>query len=58
MTENKIQLAKVQMEEFKVLQDFEQIATSSQWNLHFDVETKDETVVNEEQKSSFSNERC
>ena len=34
MAENKIQLAKVQKEEFKALEDFEQIATPSQWNIH------------------------
>ena len=34
MSENKVQLAKAQMEEFKALEDFEQIASPSQWNLH------------------------
>ena len=34
MAENKTQLAKAQMQEFKALEDFEQIATPSQWNIH------------------------
>ena len=32
--ENKVRLARVQMEEFKALEDFEQIATPLQWNIH------------------------
>jgi hypothetical protein len=32
--ENKIQLAKAEMAEFKALQDFEKIATPIQWNIH------------------------
>ena len=35
LSENKIKLAKAQMEEFKALQDFEQIATPLQWNVHW-----------------------
>ncbi|CAF1260607.1 unnamed protein product [Rotaria sordida] len=34
MAENKIQLAKAQLDEFKALEEFEQIATPSQWNIH------------------------
>ncbi|CAF4471361.1 unnamed protein product [Rotaria magnacalcarata] len=34
VAETRIQLAKSQMAEFKALEDFEQIATSSQWNIH------------------------
>ena len=34
MAQTRIQLAKAQMEEFKALEDFEQIATATQWNLH------------------------
>ncbi|CAF4380331.1 unnamed protein product, partial [Rotaria magnacalcarata] len=32
--ETRVQLAKAQMAEFKALEDFEQIATPSQWNIH------------------------
>ncbi|CAF1497080.1 unnamed protein product [Rotaria sordida] len=35
MHETRIQLAKVQMDEFKALEDFEQIATPAQSNTHF-----------------------
>ncbi|CAF1212260.1 unnamed protein product [Rotaria sordida] len=35
MAQGRIQLAKAQMEEFKALEDFEQIATPTQWNTHF-----------------------
>lgn len=34
ISENKILLGKAQMQEFKALQDFEQIATPLQWNIH------------------------
>ena len=34
MAEIRTQLAKAQMEEFKALEDFEQIATPLQWNIH------------------------
>jgi hypothetical protein len=40
MAENKIQLAKVQLEEFKALEDFEQIATPLQWNIHLTLKPK------------------
>ncbi|CAF1368812.1 unnamed protein product [Rotaria sordida] len=35
MAQSRIQIAKAQMEEFKALEDFEQIATPAQWNTHF-----------------------
>ncbi|CAF1526503.1 unnamed protein product, partial [Rotaria sordida] len=35
MAQTRIQLAKAQMEEYKALEDFEQIATPTQWNTHF-----------------------
>ncbi|CAF3868665.1 unnamed protein product, partial [Rotaria sordida] len=35
MAQSRIQLAKAQMEEYKALEDFEQIATPAQWNTHF-----------------------
>ncbi|CAF1510802.1 unnamed protein product, partial [Rotaria sordida] len=35
MAQTRIQLAKAQMTEFKALEDFEQIATPTQWNTHF-----------------------
>ncbi|CAF1552774.1 unnamed protein product, partial [Rotaria sordida] len=34
MAETKVQLAKAQSDEFKALEEFEQIATPSQWNIH------------------------
>ncbi|CAF1498211.1 unnamed protein product [Rotaria magnacalcarata] len=34
MTENKIGLAQVQMEEYKALEHFKEIATPNQWNIH------------------------
>ncbi|CAF4151643.1 unnamed protein product, partial [Rotaria magnacalcarata] len=34
VAETRVQLAKAQMAEFKALEDFEQIATPSQWNIH------------------------
>ncbi|CAF1687840.1 unnamed protein product, partial [Adineta ricciae] len=34
IAENRIQLAKAQMEEFKALEDFQQIASPLQWNIH------------------------
>ncbi|CAF4430201.1 unnamed protein product [Rotaria socialis] len=40
MAENRIQLAKAQMAEFKALEDFEQIATPSQWNIHLMLKPK------------------
>ena len=40
MAENKIQLVKVQLEEFKALEDFEQIATPLQWNIHLTLKPK------------------
>ncbi|CAF3062984.1 unnamed protein product [Rotaria sp. Silwood2] len=38
--ENRIKLAKVQMDEFKVLEDFEKIATPAQSNLHIILKPK------------------
>jgi len=40
MTQGRIQLAKAQMEEFKALEDFEQIATPAQWNIHLILKPK------------------
>ncbi|CAF4154274.1 unnamed protein product [Rotaria sp. Silwood2] len=40
LSENKIKMAKMQMEEFKALQDFEQIATPLQWNIHLTLKPK------------------
>ncbi|CAF1318369.1 unnamed protein product [Rotaria magnacalcarata] len=40
IAENRIQLAKAQMAEFKALDDFEQIATPSQWNIHLMLKPK------------------
>ncbi|CAF4426709.1 unnamed protein product [Rotaria sp. Silwood2] len=40
LAESKIRLAKVQMEEFKALEDFEQIATPLQWNIHLTLKPK------------------
>ncbi|CAF5016321.1 unnamed protein product, partial [Rotaria socialis] len=40
MAENRIQLAKAQMAEFKALEAFKQIATPSQWNIHLMLKPK------------------
>ncbi|CAF1345140.1 unnamed protein product [Rotaria sordida] len=40
MHETRIQVAKIQMDEFKALEDFEQIATPSQWNIHLILKPK------------------
>ncbi|CAF3924438.1 unnamed protein product, partial [Rotaria sordida] len=40
MAENKVQLAKAQLNEFKALEKFEQIATPSQWNIHLILKPK------------------
>ncbi|CAF3585977.1 unnamed protein product, partial [Rotaria socialis] len=40
IAETRIQLAKAQMDEFKALEDFEQIATPSQWNIHLMLKPK------------------
>ncbi|CAF4923815.1 unnamed protein product, partial [Rotaria magnacalcarata] len=40
MAQIRIQLAKAQMEEFKALEDFEQVATATQWNLHLILKPK------------------
>ena len=40
LAENKVRLAKLQMEEFKALEDFEQIATPLQWNIHLSIKPK------------------
>ncbi|CAF1243790.1 unnamed protein product [Rotaria magnacalcarata] len=40
VAETRIQLAKAQMDEFKALEDFEQIATPSQWNIHLMIKPK------------------
>ncbi|CAF5050036.1 unnamed protein product, partial [Rotaria sp. Silwood1] len=37
---SRIQLAKAEMEEFKALEDFEQAATPSQWNIHLMLKSK------------------
>ena len=43
MAETKVQLARAQMEEFKSLEDFEQIATPLQWNIHLTLKPKMKT---------------
>ncbi|CAF1635428.1 unnamed protein product [Adineta ricciae] len=43
MAETKIKLARAQMEEFKALEDFEQIATPLQWNIHLAMKPKMKT---------------
>ena len=40
LAESKVKLAKLQMEEFKALEDFEQIATPLQWNIHLSIKPK------------------
>ncbi|CAF3183115.1 unnamed protein product, partial [Rotaria sp. Silwood2] len=40
INETRIQLAKAQMDEFKALEEFEQIATPSQWNIHLTLKPK------------------
>ena len=40
MAESKIQLARIEMEEYRARQDFEQIATPLQWNLHLVLKPK------------------
>ncbi|CAF5216877.1 unnamed protein product, partial [Rotaria magnacalcarata] len=40
MAQTRIQLAKAQMDEFKTLEDFEQIATPAQWNIHLILKPK------------------
>ncbi|CAF1403495.1 unnamed protein product, partial [Rotaria sp. Silwood1] len=38
--ENRIQLAKIQMDEFKSLEEFERVATPYQWNIHLTLKSK------------------
>ncbi|CAF4157079.1 unnamed protein product, partial [Rotaria magnacalcarata] len=40
MAQTRIQLAKAQMDEFKALEDFEQITTPAQWNIHLILKPK------------------
>ncbi|CAF1334283.1 unnamed protein product [Rotaria sordida] len=40
LTENRIQLAKAQMAEYKALEDFQQITTTIHWNLHSTLKSK------------------
>ncbi|CAF4533708.1 unnamed protein product [Rotaria sp. Silwood2] len=40
LAQSRIQLAKVQMDEFKALEDFEQIASPAQWNIHLIIKPK------------------
>ncbi|CAF3783142.1 unnamed protein product [Rotaria sp. Silwood1] len=40
MAQSRIQLAKVQMEEYKALEDFEQIASPAQWSIHLVLKPK------------------
>ncbi|CAF5037176.1 unnamed protein product, partial [Rotaria sp. Silwood1] len=40
LAETKIQLAKAQLDEFKALEEFEQIATPVQWNIHLTLKPK------------------
>ena len=44
MCEIRIQMAKIQMEEFKALEDFEQTATPTQWNIHLMLKPKMKTL--------------
>ena len=43
IAETKIHLAKAQKDEFKALEDFEQIATPGQWNIHLILKPKMKT---------------
>ncbi|CAF4828079.1 unnamed protein product, partial [Rotaria sp. Silwood2] len=40
LAQSRIQLAKVQMEEYKALEDFEQIASPAQWSIHLVLKPK------------------
>jgi len=41
--ENRVQLAKVEAEEYKALEDFEQVASPAQWNIHLVMKPKVKT---------------
>ena len=43
LAESRVQLSKAQMEEFKPLEDFEQLATPAQWNVHLILKPKMKT---------------
>ena len=43
MAEQKIQIARAQMEEYKALQDFQEAATPNQWNIHLMLKQKMKT---------------
>ncbi|CAF2653934.1 unnamed protein product [Rotaria sp. Silwood2] len=43
LAENRMQLAKAQMEEYKALEDFQQVATPIHWNIHLTLKSKIKT---------------
>ncbi|CAF4649402.1 unnamed protein product [Rotaria sp. Silwood2] len=55
--ENRIKLAKVQMDEFKALEDFEQIATPAQWNLHLILKPKMKSLSTKNQNVLLATKR-
>ncbi|CAF4191063.1 unnamed protein product [Rotaria sordida] len=63
MAETRIQLAKAQMEEFKALEEFEQVATQTQWNIHLILKPKwiyllkiDESIISQEEVQATYNQ--
>ena len=40
MAENKIRLAQLQLQEYKALEEFKEIATPNQWNIHLILKPK------------------
>ncbi len=40
LAETRIQLTKARMDEFKALEDFQQVATPLQWNIHLTLKPK------------------
>ncbi|CAF4467410.1 unnamed protein product, partial [Rotaria magnacalcarata] len=57
MAENRIQLAKAQMAEFKALEDFEQIATPSPWNIHLMLKPKVKLCSTKNKNKSIATKR-
>ena len=57
LAETRIQLAKAQMEEFKALQDFEQVATPLQWNIHLTLKPKMKTWSTKNKNYRLSTKR-
>ncbi|CAM4851878.1 unnamed protein product [Rotaria magnacalcarata] len=55
--ENKIGLAQVQMEEYKALEDFKEIATTNQWNIHLILKPKIKQWRKEEAQISYDQMR-